>query len=412
MATPRTAIRNQQPAPAPKPQLVKVVNKIVPLKIGFFGPQGSGKTTSAALLALALSVLFHNKAPVFVTDTEPGWQFLKRIFKIEGVELIQRTTPTFAAMLANIREAERLGAGVYVVDSLTVMWNELMQSFKKRNHGMIPINVWGDIKEMWGEYTTAFLNSPMHAFALGRLGNVMEEIEEDDKPGKTKLVKTGTQFKAGGGESFGYEPHLLLEMSVERKNKVKKGSVHEGEGRVIHRVDVLKDRTWATNGHVFRWSDKPNYQQGGFGTVFQSIKPHFEAVQDTEVAVTLEAGQDSTGLITPDGSSLYYQQRQRRDVLAAEMHASMDLLWGGQTKEAKSMRLRVFEHLFGFRTKEAADVAPLQVIERGVRILQAFEKRVQGNSFLLVSDADAVLKELDEDIATFDNGENVEELPF
>ena len=74
---------------------------------------------------------------------------------------------------------ERAGACVYAVDSLTIIWKELMQSFKAKNGGRIPINAWGDIKAMWGEYTTRFVNSPMHCFALGRLGNVMEEVEGD-----------------------------------------------------------------------------------------------------------------------------------------------------------------------------------------------------------------------------------------
>ena len=123
-----------------------------------------------------------------------------------------------------------------------IIWNELMQSFMARNGVRIPINACGDIKAMWGEYTTRFLNSPMHSFALGRLGNVMEEVE-GEKPGDSKLVKTGTAFKAGGSESFGYEPHLLLELSLERKAKRRAGVEHEGERCMIHRADVLKDRT-------------------------------------------------------------------------------------------------------------------------------------------------------------------------
>src|ERR1051325_4913194 len=189
-------------------------SKVIPLKIGIFSPQGGGKTTTAALIALALSVQYHDRAPVYVTDTEPGWQFLKRLFKIEGVELIQRTTPTFKAMMANMHEAERIGACVYSVDSLSIIWNELMQSFKTKNNGFIPINKWGDIRQMWNDYVTLFLNSSFHALALGRLGNITEEISlNEDNPAETKLMKTGTQFKAGGGESFGYEPHLLLELS-------------------------------------------------------------------------------------------------------------------------------------------------------------------------------------------------------
>src|SRR5882672_909487 len=141
--------------------------KAVPIKIGWFGPQGSGKTTSAALLALALSKEIYGGAPVYVTDTEPGWQFLRPLFAIEGVELIQRTDPTFNAMTNNQREAERIGACVWNVDTLTIIWSELMQSFKAKNHGYIPIDKWGDIREMWNkDYVAFFLNTSMCCQAL------------------------------------------------------------------------------------------------------------------------------------------------------------------------------------------------------------------------------------------------------
>lgn len=410
MATAAVHEMKQQPQIAPQAQ-------IVPIKVGWFGGQGSGKTTSAAMLSLALSIERHNRAPVWVTDTEPGWQFLKPLFAMERVELVQRTVPTFKAMLKDLRDAERAGACVWAGDSLTIIWQELMQSFKAKNGGRIPINVWGDIKALWGEYTTLFLNSQMHCFALGRLGNVMEEIQDEDKPGQTKLVKTGTAFKAGGSESFGYEPHLLLELSLERKAKVKSGSKIEGEGRMVHRVDVLKDRTWALNGKVIRWSDKPQYQAGGYKTVWESIKPHFDRVQQTMAVVKIETGQSSADLISSDGNSEFYEKRKRRDILAAELHAAMELLWGGTAKAEKQMRMRVFEHIFGFRSKEAADEASLSVIERGVRILQAFEKRCkrekEAGSDILAKGELEILAQLDIDIQEFDQGQAEDlDLPF
>ena len=114
--------------------------KPIPIKLGLFGGQGSGKSTSAALLAAALSREMYGGAPIFVTDTEPGWQFLrKRIFDVEGVELIQRTQPTFKAMCADIREAEKAGACVWAIDSLTVIWQELLRTFRAKL-GYIPID--------------------------------------------------------------------------------------------------------------------------------------------------------------------------------------------------------------------------------------------------------------------------------
>ena len=392
------------------PTLVKP--QIVPIKVGVYGGQGSGKTTSTALMALALSKEIYGGAPVAVTDTEPGWQFLRPIFAQEGVELIQTTQPTFKAMLRDLKDAEKRGCCVWAIDSLTIIWQEIMQA-AKGNRSQIEIQQWGDIKAVWNEYTTTFLNSSMCTVALGRLGNEMED-QVDDRTGKTKLVKVGTKFKAGGGESFGYEPHLLLEMSLERKAKTKAGSRLEGEGRMVHRVDVLKDRTWALNGVVIRWSDKPKYEPGGYRTVWNSIKPHFDRVQQTMARVTLKEGAQSNDLFPgEEGRSEWYERKQRKEVLSAELHATMDMLWGGSAQIAKQMRMKVFEHVFGFKSKEAADAAPLDKIERGVRILQAFERRSKADQNLLGSSELNILANLDIDIKAFDEGTaEDEDLPF
>ena len=397
----------------PQPQVVEIPKKhpVVPIKVGLFGGQGAGKSTTAALLALALSKEFYNSAPVAVTDTEPGWQFLRRLFQIEGVELIQTTTPTFKAMLQDLRAAEKRGCCVWAVDSLTVIWNEVLKS-AKGDRSYIPIDQWQSIKSVWGEYTTAFLNSGMNCLALGRLGNDFEE-QADADTGKISLVKTGTKFKAGGGESFGYEPHLLLELSLERKAKKKGGEKLEGEGRMIHRADVLKDRTWALNGNVIRWTDKAKYEKGGYRQVWSSLKPHFDLVQQTMARVTLQTGQDSQEFFDTNGDSEFYQKRQRKDVLSAELHASMEYLWGGMSADAKKLRMDVFEHVFGFRSKEAADAASLDTIERGVRILQLFEKPIKEGTAKLPSDREETLKALDLVIGAYESGSGQDsDLPF
>lgn len=378
---------------------MEIKKSIVPIKVGAFGGQGSGKTTSSALLAAALAKEIYGGAPVYVTDTEPGWQFVKRrIFDVEKIDLIQRTEPTFNAMLSNIREAEKLGACVWVVDSLTVMWMELMESFKSKR-GFIPIDMWGDIKQVWREYTNLFLNSQMCCIALGRLGDVNEEVQDEHNPEKTKLIKVGTKFKAGGGESFGYEPHLLLELSLERKSKVKAGSRLEGEGRMVHRVDVLKDRTWALNGKVIRWSDKPTYQAGGYKTVWESIKPHFEEVQLTSTHVQLKAG-TSAAIITDNGSSEWHERRKQRDVLVEEFVAALQLLWGGSGNAEKRLRMLVGEAILGVRSQTALESLELSAIERGVKIIKSFENRVKADG--LPQSEDATLSLLDVDIKQFD----------
>jgi len=352
--------------------------QIIPLKIGLFGGQGSGKSTTAALIAAALSKEIHSGAPVWVTDTEPGWQFLRpRIFVPEKVELVQRTVPTFKAMMQDIHEAERAGACVWVADQLTIIWQELMNSFKAKNNGFIPINVWGDLRQLWNEYVFAFRNSKMHMIAAGRLGNVMEEVE-GNKPGQVDLVKTGTAFKAGGSESFGYEPDFLLELSLERKPKKRRGKdePEEGEGRMIHRADVLKDRTWALNGRVFRWGDKPRYVPGGYGTVWKDLKGFYEAVQLTgDHAQLVEATSET--MIVDDGRGDFYHRQRMKQASLEEWDFGMDAMFPGSTAAMKQFRAVAGEAITGERSRTKIEQFDVRALDDCVKVLRALEERLK-----------------------------------
>ena len=136
----------------PKP--VSSPTATVPIKCGIYGPQGSGKSTSAALMAAAISAQFYDHAPVFVVDPEAAWQFLKRrIFNVESIELIQRPFSTFKDMVSSLYEAEKMGACCWIVDPLTLIWNELLDSFKQKL-GYIPIDKWQDVRQLWNTITS------------------------------------------------------------------------------------------------------------------------------------------------------------------------------------------------------------------------------------------------------------------
>lgn len=412
MATqPKEYTQENTHAQSKNPTLIKPV-PIVPIKVGFMGEQGSGKTSTAGLLAAGLSKEFHNGAPVWVTDPEKGWQFLRPvIFDAEGIKLEQRTVPTFKAMLDDLAAAERAGACVWAVE-LGKIWMEILRTLRKAK----PYNWGGDLVDMWTDFVARFLNSKLHCLVLGRIQDIVEEVQRED--GSTQQVKIGEGLKAGGQKNnFGYEPHIVLRMTLEQKPRVKKGKTFEEEGRMVHVGRITKDRTWASNGAVFRWPDRPGYKQGDFRYVLQSFKPHFLATQKTE-NVILDMEQTSDALVSENGNSEWHERRERKSVLSAELHATMDMLWGGTAIAAKQMRMKVFEHVFGFKSKEAADAAPLEKIERGVRILQAFERRVkrekQDNQIdLLAKDDLEILAQLDIDIREFDEGVAEEnDLPF
>src|SRR5687767_14838017 len=88
-------------------QLAKVEQSAA--KIGAFGPGGSGKTTTLSLLAIGLSLTYHNGAPVVFFDTEgAGSDFVKPLFDAEGVPFYNVKSRAFADMRAAHREALEL----------------------------------------------------------------------------------------------------------------------------------------------------------------------------------------------------------------------------------------------------------------------------------------------------------------
>lgn len=390
----------------PNPQVTQIAKKlplIIPVKAGFMGEQGTGKTTTAGLLAAAISAQFHDRAPVHVTDPELGWQFLNPIiFQKERIPLVLRTVPTFAAMLKDIETAEREGACVWAVE-LGKIWIEIVRTLQKTD----PIG-WGmQLRSMWDDFVARFLNSKMHCLVLGRIQDVIEDVVTES--GKIQSIKVGEGMKAGGQRNnFGYEPHLVIRMHLEQKPRTKKGKTFEDEGRMVHRAHVLKDRTWAINGACFRWQDRDSYKPGDFKYVWSSLRPHFDAVQQTMTRITLDTLASSAEIIQTDDNGRFYQEREERERFAAEIRDCLNMYFGGQGKEDKQVRLAVNDLIFGVKSKEAADSLPLKKLERGLRILLAYEKLVTHN----LDSKESVLTQIAECIQEYDRGESEIELPF
>jgi hypothetical protein len=375
----------------------------IPTKLAIFGEQGTGKTTTACLYAAGISKEFYGGAPVWGTDPELGMQFPKRtIFMPEKIEFVQRTVPTFQAMLQDMRDAERAGACVWIVE-LQKIWIELLKTVRKKS-----ANNWGnELNALWTDYVAHFLNSNMHCIALGRVGDVTDDLIDDR--GEITKIKTGEKMKAGGSNNFGYEPHLVLRMKLEQKPRRKAGQVHEADGRMNHVAYVLKDRTWALNGKEFRWSDKVGYKPGGYGQVLQSLKPHFVAVQETMGIVQLDTLANSEAMIDDNGNGEFYRERERKATISAEIKACMDLHFAGRGKEDVQVRIAISELIFGVKSKEAADALPLEKLERGLRILHAYEKLPSRD----LTSGETILKQIAECVREYDLGQSEEwEVPF
>ena len=119
-------------------------------KIGIFGPQGSGKTTTAMLIALGLSKTYHANAPIAFMDTENGSDYCVPLAEIEGVPLQTFKSRAFRDMKAGLNEAETAGCCVYLVDSYTHPWIELCEAFKsKSKRKRLEFQHMDELKTLW-----------------------------------------------------------------------------------------------------------------------------------------------------------------------------------------------------------------------------------------------------------------------
>ena len=86
----------------------KAENQQAYLKAGILGFPGSGKTFTAAHLALGIAKKVGNKKPVVFLDTEAGSDYLIPVFEKAGIELLTNKSRAFLDLLAGVREAEQM----------------------------------------------------------------------------------------------------------------------------------------------------------------------------------------------------------------------------------------------------------------------------------------------------------------
>lgn len=341
-------------------------------KVGIFGRQGSGKTTTSALIAIGLSKTYHKGAPVAFLDTENGSDYLVPIFEAEGVELLVVKSRAFTDMKNAMREAEKAGCCVYLVDSYSHPWIELTDTFKQKSRRKRLEFVHMDqLKSMWRVWTDQMLNSPLHVILSGRLG--FEWGEEEGDEGEKKLVKLGTKLKSES--EAGYEPSLLIEMEGLQDSDARLKKSRTKKGSIVHHCYVLKDRWRALNGRTFEFKDINTYKQGDYRRVFDAFLPHWSklAIGTTQRAVDPTR---TSGEMFPNegGESIGAQMARRRQIASEEVAGILRACYGGETKDEKATRQAILNHLFGTYSWTSVESRDPQELENHVVLLREFQR--------------------------------------
>jgi hypothetical protein len=344
-------------------------------KVGLFGGQGSGKTTTSALIALGLSKTYHKSAPVAFMDTENGSDYLVPIFEAEGVPLVNFKSRAFKDMLAGIKEAEEAGACAYLVDSYTHPWQELNESLKKKlNVSRLEFRHMDQLKSTWRGWTDAMLNSPLHVIVSGRLGYVWDR-EENENGSKGDLVKLGTKMKSES--EAGYEPSLLIELEGIQQESARVKKTRAKQGSIVHHAYVLKDRWRTLNGRTFTWKDINDYKVGDYAKVFDVFQPHFGKLAIGGQQRAVDPSRTSGALFDGHGDSAYQQRARRVQIVLEEIEGTLVALWPGQDAKSKEQKRMAVETLFGTRSWTAVSHFALEKLDAGLDAFKLFEEAVK-----------------------------------
>lgn len=211
------------------------------LKMGIYGPPGSGKTFTSLLLAEGLGKITGKR--VAYIDTERGTDFYcqavaTRSVHPEAFDFDALYTRSLTEVLSSVKALDVDKYGVIVLDSVTHLWEAAMAAYAGRQTsiGTIPMHAWGKIKKPYKDLMAALLSSPMHILICGRQKTVYESDEETEE-----LKSVGVTMRAEGETP--YEPHILIRME-----SIKPKKTNELAQIVAY---AEKDRTGVLSGRSF-----------------------------------------------------------------------------------------------------------------------------------------------------------------
>lgn len=320
------------------------------LKLGIYGDAGSGKSYTASQVAIGLHRHIKAKKPVFYMDSETGSDYLIPIFDKAKIKLKVAKTRAFSDLLENIDEVEK-SASIFIVDSLTHFWDDLVESFKKKKKiNRLSIQHWGEVKPIWRDFSTKFVMSNLHFIVCGRAGDVWENVVDEE--GYSEVKKTGTKMRLERETS--YEPSLLVEMVKVREN-------HQPGSGWTHRAWIVKDRFDVIDSQHF---DNPT---------FESFLPHIKLLNLGGEHKALEVGRDSQELF--DNSNNGYERQRQKTILLEKIKEEIYIKYPGQSADDKRGRSDLMNEVFKTRSWTEIEGKYLNDLQAGLTTLEEDNKK-------------------------------------
>jgi hypothetical protein len=267
------------------------------LKMGIYGPAGSGKTFTALLFAEGLAR--HAGKRVAFIDTEHGTAFYgqavpQRAVHPEAFDFDVLYTRSITEVLDALHALDPAEHGVVVVDSISHLWDSCKAAYAGRTTraGTVPMHAWTAIKRPYKELMHRLLTSPVHVLICGRQG---VDYAEDEASGELKNL--GFRMRAEGETA--YEPDVLLRLEARKEGKAKTATPT---------AHVEKDRSGVLAGKTILLPD--------FAKV---AEPLLGLLGDTQAAVPTE---DEVGLKDAEALARREDERLSRSGEVASIFAA------------------------------------------------------------------------------------------
>ena len=344
-------------------------------KVGIYGNAGTGKTRVAFEIISGLIKDHKLSKPVLFYDTEKGSDWVLPLFKKENIECYVKKSRTFSDLMTAVEVAEKESCCL-IVDSISHVWRELMQSYlDKVNEDRLSFLIkkyskewaeknfkksiklefqhWNVIKPTWAQFTDRFLNSSLHMIVCGRAGD-MYEFQENES-GKKELIKSGTRMATE--KELSYEPSLLIELQRRTSN---------GENKLYAIIE--KDRADKINGKEFEL------------VKYSDLKPHFDILNFSENQKEVDLYKNKSNGIF-EGKTLnpeddFAQERKQKEIFSEEIKNLIVLKYPGMDAESKKQKLLLIESVFSTTSWAKIETLPSSVLEKGLNSLRAKIKNI------------------------------------
>jgi len=208
-------------------------------KVCMDGGSGSGKTYSALVLGTALAS--GGKIALLDTENRSASLYADK-FDFDVMDLTAPFTPE--KYIAGIKEAEKEGYSVIIIDSITHEWSgkggclELVDGITQGSSSKNSYVAWGKVTPRHNDFISAILNSPCHIISTVRVKMGYET--DRNSQGKTTVTKVGMQPITR--EGFEYENTVVFSLNQN------------------HIANCTKDRTRLFDGKDFMITPEIGYE--------------------------------------------------------------------------------------------------------------------------------------------------------